>query len=422
MVLCGGVAALVACTGTVAAAPAPDRTGSTSPSSGFDPAELQSAMDGVHSAGIPGVYAEVRDAGLTWRGASGVADVGTGRPVRPDMRHRVGSVTKTFTAAAVMQQVEQGRIRLDAPIGGYLPQLVPGERGRKITVRMLLNHTSGIPDYIPYAFPSIQGFPSLPDVSSKSLDDNRFRQFRPAELIELGLAAPPAGEPGAPTGVYSNTNYLLLGQLLEQVTGTPAEEYITRNVIERAGLRHTGFPAGPRIEGPHSRMYEALWGVIDPPRDYSVYNASWTGTGAALVSTMEDLNRFYARLLDGGIVNRSSLTQMQRTLPVRALDGSTVQYGLGLHRVEIRGCGTFWGHDGSAWGAGTLSLTRADGKRQMSVAVNLQRWNGPDSSGNPQPHPIDGALSALYRQAMCGDGNGRAENASPAKFPGTMVL
>ncbi|AVZ77722.1 hydrolase [Streptomyces lunaelactis] len=379
---------------------------------------MKSALDGVHRAGIPGVYAEVRDAGRTWRGASGVADVTTGRPVTPDMRQRVGSITKTFTAAAVMQQVEQGRIQLDAPIGGYLPQLVPGERGRKITVRMLLNNTSGIPDYIPYAFPSLQAFPSLPDVSPKSLDDNRFRQFRPAELIQMGLAAPPASEPGAPTGVYSNTNYLLLGQLLEQVTGTPAEEYITRNVIERARLRHTEFPAGTRIKGPHSRMYEAFYGLIDPPRDYSVYNMSWTGTGAALVSTMEDLNRFYAKLLDGEIVNRSSLAQMQRTVPVRALDGTMIDYGLGLHKVGT-GCGTFWGHDGTVWGAGTMSLTRADGKRQMSVAVNLQRWNKPDSSGKPQPHPIDYALSTLYRQAMCGDGNAEAENASqvPAFVP-----
>lgn len=407
MVWCASVAALSVGAGTVAAAPVPHET-RTVPSidstTGFDRAGLQSALDGVHRAGIPGVYAEVRDGGRTWRGASGVADVRTGRPVTPDMRQRVGSITKTFTAAAIMQQVEQGRIGLDAPIGGYLPRLVPGERGRKITVRMLLNHTSGIPDYIPYAFPSLQGFPSRPDVSSKSLDDNRFRQFRPAELIRLGLDAPPTGEPGGPKGVYSNTNYLLLGRLLERVTGTTADEYITRNVVERAGLRHTGFPAGPRIKGPHSRMYEALWGLIDPPRDYSVYNMSWTGTGAALVSTMEDLNRFYGKLLDGKIVGRASLAQMQRTIPVIALDGSTIEYGLGLHKVSTD-CGTFWGHDGTVWGAGTVSLTRADGTRRMSFAVNLQRWNKVDSSGTPQHHPIDDALSTLYREALCGNGN-----------------
>ncbi|WP_247745243.1 serine hydrolase domain-containing protein [Streptomyces oryzae] len=364
-------------------------------------------MDGVHRAGMPGVYAEVRDAGRTWRGASGVADLSTGRPVKPGMRQRVGSVTKTFTAVAVMQQVERGRIRLDAPIGDYLPQLVPGERGEKITVRMLLNHTSGLSDFIPYAFPSLRKSPPGPE----SLDDNRFRQFHPAELIELGLAAPPAGEPGGAKGVYSNTNYLLLGQLLEKVTGTPAEQYITRHVIERAGLRHTEFPSEPRIRGPHSRMYEALHGFIDPPRDYSVYNMSWVGTGAGLVSTMEDLNRFYGKLLDGELVNRSSLAQMQRTVPVRALDGTTIEYGLGLHKVSVPGCGTFWGHDGTVWGAGTTSLTRADGKRQMSVAINLIRWNRLDSAGKPQPHPIDDALSKLYGQALCGNGSPKARSA-----------
>lgn len=422
MVLCASVASLSLCAGTVAAAAAPGGTtaappGGVSPSAGFDPVELKYAADGVHRAGVPGVYAEVRDAGRTWRGAAGVADVRTGRPVTPDMRHRVGSITKTFTAAAVMQQVERGSIRLDAPIGDYLPELVPGERGRKITVRMLLNHTSGIPEYIPYAFPSLQAFPSLPDVSADSLDDNRFRQFRPAELIEMGLAAPPAGEPGGPTVVYSNTNYLLLGQLVEKVTGTTAEEYITQNVIRRAGLRLTAFPTGPRIEGPHSRMYEALWGVLDPPRDYSVYNMSWTGTGAALVSTTADLNRFYGKLLDGTVVSRSSLEQMQRTVPVRALDGSTIHYGLGLHKVAVPGCGTFWGHDGSVWGAGTMSLTRADGRRQMSVAINLQRWTLPESSGKPQRHPVDSALSTLYRYALCGDAAAPAEAEHAPQVP-----
>ncbi|MER6028468.1 serine hydrolase domain-containing protein [Streptomyces sp. NPDC001851] len=377
----------------------------------MDPAELQAALDGVHRAGIPGVYAEVRDAGQVWRGASGVADVGTGRPVRPDMRQRVGSITKTFTAAAILQQVEKGRIRLDAPIGDHLPQLVPGERGRKITVRMLLNNTSGIPDYISCAFPSLQETPSTPETSPRSLDDNRFRQFEPAELIEMGLTAPPAGEPGETPGAYSNTNFLLLGQLLEKVTGTTAEKYITRNVIERAGLRHTEFPTGPHVKGPHSRMYEALYGLIDPPRDYSVYTMSWVTTGAGLVSTMDDVNRFYRRLLDGEIVSRSSLAQMQRTVPVIALDGTMVDYGLGLHRFRIPGCGTFWGHDGTVWGATTMSLTRADGKRQMSVAMNLARWNRPDSAGKPRRHPIDDALATLYRQAMGDRGSVHAEDA-----------
>jgi D-alanyl-D-alanine carboxypeptidase len=121
-----------------------------------DATELNTAIDKVHRAGMPGVFAEVRDRNQVWRVAAGVADISTGRPITPDMRHRVGSITKTFTAAAVLQQIESGQIGLDAPIGHYLPRLVPGERGHTITVRMLINHTSGLAEYLPYAYPSLK--------------------------------------------------------------------------------------------------------------------------------------------------------------------------------------------------------------------------------------------------------------------------
>jgi D-alanyl-D-alanine carboxypeptidase len=357
------------------------------------PEKLQSALDAVHRAGIPGVFAEVRDGDEVWRGAAGVADLETGRPVTPGMRQRVGSITKTFTAAAVLRQVEQGTTALDAPIGSYLPHLVPGARGETVTVRMLLNHTSGFAEYLPRAFPSFRGFPFLRDISPDSIDDHRFRRFDPVELIELGLAAPAAHDPGATPGVYSNTNYLLLGQLLAQVTGMSAEKCITGDVIERAGLRHTGFPDGPRVDGPHPRMYEALFGLIDPPRDYSVYDMSWVGPSASLVSTAGDLNRFFGALFDGEIVSRASLAQMQHTVPVIAQNGQQIDYGLGLHEFHLPGLGVLWGNDGTVWGAGTTSMTR--GTRRMTVALNLIRW--------ARPSPIDDALTALSVQAMSGD-------------------
>jgi D-alanyl-D-alanine carboxypeptidase len=175
------------------------------------------------------------------------------------MRHRVGSITKTFTAAAVLQQVESGEIGLDTPIGHYLPRLVPEGLGEAVTVRMLINHTSGLAEYLPYAYPSLRAFPWLAETTPESLDENRFTRFHPTELIEMGVAAPAVGTPGGTPGVYSNTNYLLLCQLLERVTGTNAEKCITQNVIERAGLRDTELPVGPHISGPHSQMYEVVW-------------------------------------------------------------------------------------------------------------------------------------------------------------------
>lgn len=371
----------------------------------LNPVELRNAIDAIHRAGMPGVIAEVRDGESMWRGAAGVADVSTGRPVTPDMRHRVGSISKTFTAAAILQQVENGEIGLDQAIGRYLPRLVPGERGNAITVRMLINHTSGLAEYLPYAYPSLKAFPSLKDTTPQSLDDNRFRRFHPTELIEMGVAAPEVSTPGGTPGIYSNTNYQLLCQLLELVTGSTAQRCITQNVIERAGLQDTELPDEPAISGPHSQMYEAWFGMIDPPRDYSVFDMSWVGPAASLISTVADLNRFYGLLLAGDIVNASSLAQMQRTVPVISFEGKKIEYGLGLHKMEVPGHGTFWGHDGTVWGAGAMTMTRADGKRQMSVAVNLLRWNKLDSSGKPQHHPIDDALPAFYRLAMCGSGN-----------------
>ncbi|MFF9899083.1 serine hydrolase domain-containing protein [Streptomyces longispororuber] len=371
-------------------------------SSPLDPAVLDAALDGVHHAGMPGLFAEVRDGDQVWRGAAGVADVTTGRPVTADMRHRVGSITKTFTAAAVLQQTESGHIGLDTPISRYLPKLVPGERGDAITVRMLLNHTSGLAEYLPYAYPSLKAFPALADTGPQSLDDHRCTRFDPIDLIEMGVTAPAVGTPGGTPGLYSNTNYLLLVQLLEQVTGTTAEQYITRNVIGRAGLRDTGLPTGPHVRGPHSRLYEAWFGMIDPPRDYSAYDMSWVGPSASLISTVADLNRFYGMLFAGEIVSPSSLAHMQRTVPVISQEGRTIDYGLGLHPMEGPGEGTFWGHGGTVWGGGALAMIRADGKRRMAVAVNMQRWNPLDSTGRPQPHPIDEALATLYRVAMYG--------------------
>ncbi|MFD7721006.1 serine hydrolase domain-containing protein [Streptomyces sp. NPDC059814] len=368
----------------------------------LDPAELDTAIDNVHRAGMPGLFAEVRDGDQVWRGAAGTAETATGRPVTADMRHRVGSITKTFTAAAVLQQAEKGRIGLDTPISRYLPELVPGERGDRITVRMLINHTSGLAEYLPYAYPSLKGFPDVADTGPQSLDDNRFTRFHPAELIEMGVSAPPSGAPGSTPGVYSNTNYLLLGRLLEHVTGTTAEQCVTRNVIERAGLRDTGFPTGTHVEGPHSQIYEAWFGMIDPPRDYSVYDMSWVGPAAALITTVTDLNRFFGKLLAGEIVSPSSLAQMQRTVPVVSQERKTIEYGLGLYPAKAPGQATFWGHGGTVWGGGALAMTRADGNRQLSVALNLQRWNTLDAAGRPRPHPIDDALAALCRVAMYG--------------------
>ncbi|MEV0302627.1 serine hydrolase domain-containing protein [Streptomyces prasinus] len=361
----------------------------------LDRAALRTTLGAVHDAGMYGGYSSVREGAERWTGASGLADVDTGRPVKPGMRHRVGSISKTFTAVAVLQQVERGRIRLDAPVGEYLPGLIKGERGRDVTVRMLLNHTSGIGDYF------LGAFPSLADNSTASLDEGRFRSVRPEELVRLGLAAPATGRPGEQPGSYSNTNYVIAGLLLEKVTGQSAGTYITRNVIDRAGLHATSYPRTPSIKGPHSRMYESFYGLIDPPRDYSVYDMSWASAAGSIVSTTDDLNRFYRTLLAGGLIGPAALGEMLRTVPVIA-GGFGVDYGLGIYVLDLPGCGRFWGHDGAVFGAGTIALSSRDGKRQLAMGWNLMKYQRLNEDGTAlEPSAIDHAINEHIAQALC---------------------
>ncbi|GAA2211688.1 serine hydrolase domain-containing protein [Nonomuraea monospora] len=373
---------------------------------GLDRESLRRTLNAVHEAGMYGTYSYVADGRQSWKGAAGFADVETRRPVRPDLVHRVGSVTKTFTAVAVLQQVGKGTIDLDAPIARYLPGLIRDGRGEQITVRMLLNHTSHISDYDHLVFQR-----------AEDLDANQFRTWRPEELIDLALAAPATGQPGALPGEYSNTGYLIAGLLLEKVTGVKAERYITDHVIREAGLRHTSFPRTPHIPGPHSKAYEGLSGLIDPPRDYSVYDMSIAWTAGALVSTMEDLSRFYRLLLRGELLDARLLAEMQKTVPLRAGDG-VAGYGLGLTTADLP-CGRFWGHEGGFFGMTTVSVSSADGSRQVSAGFNLTGYQRAD---DPVPHPIDAAVVAHFQVATCGSTAAPATSAdAAAAFPRLLL-
>ncbi|SMD05666.1 D-alanyl-D-alanine carboxypeptidase [Kibdelosporangium aridum] len=394
---CGRQIAIVAVTSALLTAGTLAAPGATAASGGeLDRQALQQSLEAVREAGMYGIYSSVRNGDRTWRGASGVADIDTGRPVQPDMVHRIGSVSKTFTAVAVLQQVQRGAIELDAPVGRYLPELVPGERGQKITVRMLLNHTSHIAEYLAKVFPSV------PEGSLTSLDDNRFRAFTTEELARLGLDGAATGEPGTVPGSHSNTNYVLAGLLLEKVTGEDAERYITREVIHRAGLRHTSFPRTPHLPGPHSKAYTSLFGLVDPPRDYSVYNMSWASTAGAIMSTMDDLNRFFRALLRGELIGAAQLAEMQKTVTMQ-VGQDKADYGLGIYAFDLP-CGRFWGHNGRVFGMGTRSVSSRDGHRQLSFGVNSTWYQRLDENGNVEPSPIDFALVKHEVLALCGPG------------------
>ncbi|WP_433228104.1 serine hydrolase domain-containing protein [Actinomadura formosensis] len=297
-----------------------------------------------------------------WTAGSGVADRRTHRPMRADLRVRVASITKTFTAATLLGLAARGRISLDAPVERYLPGLLGrgGHDGREITVRSLLRHTSGLPDHMD-TFASGEEF--------------RFRHFEPEELVARALTLPRPG----PGWHYSTTNYVIAGLIVEKVSGHPLEDEVRRRIIEPLRLRDTYWPGdGTRIRGPHPRGYirteTGAWA------DRTEMNTSVAWAGGALISSPRDVNRFFAALPGGRLLPPAMLAEMRRTVPAdpdRVWDGAS--YGLGLIGTPLRCGGTWWGHAGDIDGFTSLAGVAPSG-RTVTVVFNenpatQEAWN-----------------------------------------------
>ncbi|MFI6689836.1 serine hydrolase domain-containing protein [Streptomyces sp. NPDC050485] len=287
---------------------------------------------------------------------SGVADVKSHAPMRRDSRFRIGSMTKPFVATVVLQLVGEGRVVLDAPVERYLPGVVRGHGndGRRITIRQLLQHTSGIPDYLDYLKPEVVLNDPLAHYDSR-------------DLVKLALAHPPAFESGT-NWAYSNTGYLLAGMLIERVTGHPYGDEIRRRVIKPLGLRQTSVPVdGSEIRGPHPRGY-ARPGKDAPLKDITALNPTLAGPSGSMISSGADFNRFLDALLRGKLLAPTQLHEMMRTRPTGNPDGGA--YGLGLESHPLP-CGDLaWGHDGGIPGYQSTGAATADG-RQATAMVNL---------------------------------------------------
>ncbi|MBY8887087.1 beta-lactamase family protein [Streptomyces sp. PTM05] len=306
--------------------------------------------------GAPGALAEVSDGhGGTTVLTSGVADVATGAPMADGSRFRIGSMTKMYVATVVLQLVAEHTVVLDAPIERYLPGVVRGNGndGRDITVRQLLQHTSGLPDYLDYL--------SLQTVLSQPL-----AHYSPLDLVKLALAHPPVFAPG--TGwSYSNTDYVLAGLLIEAVTGHPYGEEIDRRVIEPLGLHDTSVPVdASAIPGPHPHGYAEP--TASDRIDVSEFNPSVAYASGAMISSGADMNRFLGALLRGRLLPPAELRAMETTVPTGDASGSA--YGLGLESDPLPCGGRFWGHDGGIPGFETMTGVTPDG-RQATVMVNL---------------------------------------------------
>ncbi|MVO84491.1 serine hydrolase [Streptomyces sp. p1417] len=330
----------------------------------------QRAMDRAVAAGVPGVTGRAVTAHGEWAGTSGVGDLRERTPRGPRDRYRVGSVTKTFVATVLLQLQAEGRLRLDDTVGSWLPGLVRGNGhdGDRITVRQLLNHTSGVFDYL--ADPVFQRHYATPEFL-----EHRYDTRPPEHWVRVAMRHRPQFRPGTGWG-YSNTNYLLAGMVVERVTGHPYRDEVRRRIIEPLHLRATSLPGTrPTLDGPASRAYSKLSeGPGGPTYDVTELNPSEAGAAGEMISDSADLNRFYSALLRGRLLPARELAEMRTTVPATGR-GPGVRYGLGLMRTKLS-CGTtVWGHHGALQGSVTESLTTNDDGHSLSVNFNGD-WAG----------------------------------------------
>ncbi|WP_439675288.1 serine hydrolase domain-containing protein [Embleya sp. MST-111070] len=332
-------------------------------SAGGRPDGVQRGLDALVGptgpVGAPGALASVEDRhGHTRTYTAGVGDIATGAKVPRDGRVRVGSNTKAFTAVVVLQLVGEGKIRLDEPIETYLPGVVHGDGidGNVITVRHLLQQTSGLPNYTEYNL--------------------QLRYYEPRELVDIALQHPADFAPGE-SWKYSNTNYVLAGMLVEKVTKHPIARELDQRIIKRLGLHDTYFPAphDSSIRGPHPRGYDRE-SPGAPLTDITEMDPSWAWSAGQMVSTDSDLNRFYGRLLKGDLLKPAQLAEMRGdTRPAEKTFGPGARYGLGLVSKPLSCAGggseLYWGHGGSFPGYETRGGATDTG-RAANVAVTVQ--------------------------------------------------
>lgn len=298
--------------------------------------------------GIPGVIVGVwaGDRG-SWVEARGTADVSSGRVLEPADRFRVGCVTMTFTATVALQLVDEGRLKLDEPLRGYFPG---ADQVAEVTVRQLLNHTSGLFDY------------SQDEVFRLIREGEPDRKWAPEELAGIAFSHPPYGPPGQAFHL-SRTNYVILGLLVERVTASTVEEEIGRRLIDRSGLINTYFPHGPGIPGRYSRGHLAgEGGAVEPA---AAVDPSWAWAAGAMISNLDDLRAFARSLGRGELLSRSLQSERTGTVPAQA-DGDVYAYGLGLASRD-----GFLGHEGSYPGYSCAAYYRPADDTTVVVFANL---------------------------------------------------
>ncbi|HLS79441.1 MAG TPA: serine hydrolase domain-containing protein [Nocardia sp.] len=297
--------------------------------------------------GVTAVVLRVSDGDgeRTW--SAGTIEAGSPSPVPEDARFRIGSVTKTFVATVVLQLVDEGRIALDAPVIDYLPTA----QDSTVTVRQLLDHTSGLFDYM-----------KLPGMSTNRWrGEDRFDSFTPEDLMAAAGSGAPYFAPGTDFR-YWNTNYILLGMLIEAVTADRYGDQIAARILTPLGLDDTTVPGhDPAVPAPALRASRELDGRRT---DVTEMNPSLDWAAGEMISTTADLADFLDALLSGELLSPAALAEMTTTIPM----GMGFHYGLGIQRFDLPCGGQLWGHGGELLGYLTYAYRSPSG-RSMTMAV-----------------------------------------------------
>ncbi|MGE7869971.1 serine hydrolase domain-containing protein [Bacillus paramycoides] len=351
-------------TSIVKAEPTQNVSSSLQTSTQRDRNSVKQAMRDTLQLGYPGILAKTSEGGKTWGYAAGIADLRTKKPMKTDFRFRIGSVTKTFVATVLLQLVGENRLNLDDSIEKWLPGVIQGNGydGKQITIRQVLNHTSGIADYI----------------QSKDFDimDTK-KSYTAEEFVKMGISLPPDFAPGKGWS-YSNTGYVLLGILIEKVTGNSYAEEIEDRIIEPLDLSNTFLPGNSSVipGTKHARGY------VQPDGASELKDVTYSNPGSSdgeMISTADDLNKFFSYLLGGKLLKEQQLKQMLTTVPTgrEGMDG----YGLGIFETKLPNGVSIWGHTGGALGFTTLVGGRLGGKHTLVV-----NWNSLGRADSPSPY------------------------------------
>ena len=300
--------------------------GQTQPSGASSGAIYEDILHSAYPADQPGAAALVAREQIEYLDAAGMANLELGVPLAPDMIFEIGSITKQFTAAAIMMLAEEGKLSVDDPITRYLPDYP--DYGHGITIENLLTHTSGI-----FSYTNIDGYMAAGIRMDVSV----------ADLIDLFKDLPVEFAPGE-RWKYSNSGYILLGAIIESVSGLSYQEFIKTRIFEPLGLEHTSYGSHIRIIPNRAAGYGFLDGEwINAP----FLSMTQPYSAGGLMSTVEDLYRWQRALFGGRVVSAEAVKRM--TTPYVLNDGDTTTYGYGLSLRQVRGRRAI-GHGGGIFG------------------------------------------------------------------------